>query len=355
MEGQSTPPQLLRRLIAALHRWLGAWSQQMPARGLGEMPLLSLVDLPLLLALSPRIYLATAGYLAAYRRNLTDRRWSGLQGVYSRDYLWGYAYLLFFWARHCGVLADVLRQPERSVPAELFLRYVCEVDAFIDRADTRELWPGAPERLKALPQARAILHEFLQRLCQPGIEPESRRAVVQLVADFRRASYRAVLPDASPPPEGMLPILRHKEQTVGNLMRTWSLILALQYQTPEPVAQQAGEVIFQAGMALQMIDDLSDAVVDYREGVVNLFLGVVQERPDDWAKLRDHLAACADPYLSWAWVRENIPVSYAAALALREQSLIRLAAAGPAPASALHAQLHHEIAQIVRRLGLVNS
>ncbi len=355
VEPRSAPPQVVRSLIAALHRWLGAWSRRMPGRGLGEMPLLSLVDLPLLLALTPRIYLATAGTLRIYRRNLADRRWSGLQGVYSRDYLWGYAYLLFFWARHCNVLDDLLRQPERSLPAELFLRYICEIDAFIDRADTGALWHGAPERLKTLPQAAAILQEFLQRLGQPCTRPENRRAIVRLVADFRRASYRALAPDTASPPEGLLPILRHKEATVGNLMRTWSLILACQYEVPEPAAQQAGDVIFHAGMALQVIDDLSDAVVDYREGVVNLFLGVVQERPADWARLCDHLATCDDAYLSWSWVRENIPASYAAALALREQSLNRLSGAGQAPASAPHTQLHNEVAQIVRRLGLVNS
>ena len=222
METRSASPQFVRSLIAALHRWLGDWSRRMPVRGLGEMPLLSLVDLPLVLALTPRIYLATAGYLHTYQRNLADRWWPGLQGVYSRDYLWGYAYLLFFWARHCNVLNEVLRHPERSLPAELFLRYICEIDAFIDRADTRALWHRAPKRLKALPESGAILQEFLQRLGQPSTRPENRRAIARLVAEFRRTSYRALAPDPDPSSEGLLPILRHKEATVGNLMRTWS-------------------------------------------------------------------------------------------------------------------------------------
>ena len=81
---------------------------------------------------------------------------------------------------------------------------------------------------------------------------------------------------------------------------------------------------------------------------------MVQERPDDWARLRDHLAACDDAYLSWSWVQENsrLPTP---PMALREHSLNLLSGAGQASESASHAQLHNEVAQIVRRLGLVNS
>lgn len=347
--------RLRNTLSAALHRWLGNWPRRSPVDGLGEMRLFSLADLPLMLALSPRIYTETARTLAAFRRNLTDRRWAGLQGVYSRDYMWGYAYLLFFWARYCGALPQVIEYPDRMLPAEMFLRYVCEIDNFIDDADTRAFWHGSPERLKLVPRAKVVLDELLQRLIRSSATPQSCRAVAALIADFRQRSFSVIVhPDAAH--DGPQPaIIRHKEATVGRLMRTWSLILARSYQVEEGLAQRASDVIFDAGMALQVIDDLSDAVVDYREGVANLFLGVVRERPDDWRLLCAQLGQSDDAYLSWLWVRQNIPRSYAAAIALRESYLDRLLGQGQAPGSSRTAELLDEIIHVIRRLGYVNS
>jgi hypothetical protein len=335
--------------LDVLNERLGSWIQRVPTDCLGEMRPFSLTDLPLMIAFSPRVYAETNRRLRAFQRNLTHRHWAGLHDVYPRAHIWGYAYLLFFWASYCDVLPQVLDDPDRSVVAENFMRYICEIDRFIDRAETRSFWHSRPRRLVRLPQIEPVMQELLQRLGQTSPTPQAYRSVARVVADFRRSAFRELTREDAEAPGAHIAVRRHKEATAGNLFRTWGLILARLYPVEEQVAQQAAEVVFSTGMAIQVLDDLSDAAVDYREGTINLFVSIAQQRPDDWALLRPYLEQCDGPYVSWPWVRTNLPVSYQAAMALRDHYLGRVSAVKRLARSRRASELLDEIVRIIGR------
>jgi hypothetical protein len=338
-------------LSAQVHRALSRWLLRVPSQNLGVMPLFAVTDLPFILAFTPRTWFSGVARLRAFRRNLKTRQWAGLAEVYPRIFMWSYAYLLIFWARYCRILPSLLADPDRCLLAENFIRYICEMDRHVDSFDSRALWRTAPNSLKHLPQVRRVADELWARLDQLDIPNCNKRSIVKLIADYRRDAFfgparRWARSEAAS--YAFAELVADKERTAGNLWRTWSRLLGRIYDMPGDLAEDISGVFFNFGMAIQVIDDVSDAPADYRISAQNLFLAVAQQIPRDWERLQNFLESQPEPFLDWPWVRRNLPQAYAAALQLYRCYMDRLLAERREPA--LTRELH-DLVEGLRGLG----
>ena len=286
------------------------WLFHVPTKNIGTMRLFALADLPLLLAFRPAVWFANVSRLHQYQNNLSERQWASLAEIYPRTLMWGYAYQLFFWGRYCSTLSEILSSPERSLLAEVFLRYICQIDVYIDSWDSQTVLQRAPIRVKNHPPVWAVAEAFCKRMASLAIPIQSKISIARLVASYRREALTVTQQWSSAEFYSLNDLIAYKERTVGKLMYSWSQILGKLYQPSNELLEEVSKIFFNFAMALQFVDDLSDVGQDYRVNTQNLFLGIVTEDPEEWNILRAYLDNMTSPYMHWPWVRENIPRSY---------------------------------------------
>ncbi len=312
-------------LTAALvHQALHRWMLRVPSENMAVMHLYALADLPLVLAVSPSRWREQIRCLRLFQQRLRQRQWASLAEVYPRSLIWMYAYLLFTWGRYCHRLPNVLLQPDRCLPAEMFIRYVCEIDRYVDSFDSRALWRAQATQFKARPQVRSVATELCAGVQQAGLDMAAGRSLIKLILTYRREALATMQRSADASVDDLAQVIHDKEKTAGNLWYVWSRILGCLYQIPGDIAERAAQAFFNFGMALQIIDDLSDAPADHAVRAENLFLAVVQTCPADWKRLQQHFAERPAPFLDWPWARRYTPAAYHATLNLYHRYFDRL-------------------------------
>lgn len=311
-------------LGALVHRVLQTRMLRVPSENMAVMRLCALTDLPFVFAFSPSRWMEQVRYLRMFQQHVTQRKWASLAEVYPRSLIWMYAYLLFTWGRYCHCLPDVLSRPDRCLPAEMFIRYVCEIDRYVDSFDSRALWRTHVIQFKARPQVRSVATELCAGVQQVGLDASACRALINLILAYRREALSTMQHGADATADNLAQVIVDKERTAGKLWYVWSRMLSCLYEIPADVAQDASQAFFNFGMALQIIDDLSDAPADHAVRAENLFLAVAQTCPADWERLQRHFIEQPAPFLDWPWARRHTPDAYHAALALYRGYLDRL-------------------------------
>ncbi len=311
-------------LGAFIHRVLRTWMFRVPTDNLGMMPLFTLIDLPFVAAFSPGAWYANARCLRVFQEHLTTHQWASLSEIYPRNLMWIYVYLLFAWSRYCNCLSRILTEPDRCLPAEMFVRYICEIDRHVDSFDSRLLWKINPRQLKNLPQARTVASALCAGVSQAKIDTLSKRRLIQTILQYRHDALKAMQCNAEKAEDNVAEVISNKENTAGKLWYVWSRILGYLYEIPDCISEDAAQIFLNFGMALQIIDDLSDAPADYAVCAENLFVAVAQTYPADWSRLQQHLATQPAPFLEWRWARNNLPDTYKAALDIYQSYLTKI-------------------------------
>jgi hypothetical protein len=329
---------------AGLHTAMRFWLFKVPTENIGTMRLFDIADLPFLIAFSPRAWFENVARLRIFQSNLTERQWASLAEIYPRNMMWAYAYQLFFWGRYCGVLSDILAHPDKCILAEVFLRYICQIDVYIDSFDSRMMLRSAPCCVRNNPKVRMVAAELSKRLRSLDISQQTKRSIARLIVSYRRDALDTVKSWGETLCDSLTGVIEVKERTVGNMMFAWSQILSYLYQVPSGLAKEVSEVFFNFAMALQFIDDLSDVGVDYQVTTQNLFLAIVQGNPMEWDSLRAYLDKGAEPFMNWPWVKTNLPKSYLKMRKLHESYIQAIQKSGQLPG------LTNELSAILGRL-----
>ena len=309
---------------AFAHRVLRTWMLRVPSANMARMPRYAVTDLPLVFAFSLSRWREQVRCLQMFQQHITQRQWASLSEIYPRSLIWMYAHLLFTWGRYCRCLEELLQQPDRCLPAEMFIRYVCEIDRYVDSFDSRALWSTHATQFKARPQVRLVAAELCAWVRHAGMETAACRRLVRLISDYRREALAAMQRSADPRAEDLAHVILAKEQTAGNLWYVWSRLLGCLYQVPGEAIDNASQAFFAFGMAVQVIDDLSDAPADYVVRAQNLFLATAQSCPNEYEQLQRHFSEQPRPYLDWPWARHHTPVTYQATLDLYQGYVERL-------------------------------
>jgi hypothetical protein len=311
-------------LGALAHRVLQRWMLRVPSANMAVMPLIALTDFPFLFAFSPSRWIEHVRDLHLFQQHVTQRQWASLAEVYPRSLIWMYAYLLFTWGRYCHSLQEILWQPDRCLPAEMFIRYVCEIDRYVDSFDSRALWRAHATQFKARSRVRNVATELCIGVQQVGLDAAACRGAIGLILAYRREALAVMQHSVDPSADSLAQVIRDKERIAGNLWSVWSRVLGCLYQIPGDVTENASQAFFNFGMALQIIDDLSDAPADYAVRAQNLFLAVAQTYPAEHERLEQHFAELPSSFLDWPWACRYTPATYQATLDLFQGYFDRL-------------------------------
>jgi hypothetical protein len=247
-----------------------------------------------------------------YRRNMKSRTWSSLTKWYPRAiYLW-YYYQLFWWAKYCSCSQELLLWPDRSLIPELFLRYIIEIDNLIDHPGGRRLL-ARPAMLFNTPSVKGILDELLAHIQNTSLNNQQKRLIYHQVWVFRKNCLAVCSLASDPSSANSKSVQAAKEFTVMNLFGTWVTLLDQLYRAApgeishEELAGSSRAILEQVNMAAQMLDDMLDFPLDYREEVSNLFHELLKETPSELDAASRYVVDVRWKFLDWIWARENLP------------------------------------------------
>jgi hypothetical protein len=303
----------LKSLGAHLHTLMYAMFSKVPCESIGKMDLFRLADLPFLLLAGPAIFRQTYASLRTFQRNLVERTWPSLAEIYPRPMMWFYAYNLFFWSRYCNVLSTVLNQPDRCLPAEIYLRYICQIDTFLDSFNSRTLADHLLPAVEENPKIQAVKTELYRRLNSLSEEDQNGEVIpglINIYLDHNLLATRRWMAFEKMTPEE---IRAFKETTTGELYTTWSQILGYLYRIPEDLAANAARIVCLYGMATQVVDDITDVKQDDMVSSPNILLAIAEGNPGEYEQLISHIRKMERKYIHWPWLKKNVPRSYAQA------------------------------------------
>jgi len=295
---------------APIRNWLFSLGFKARHQNLAEVPPISFIDVGLIPRLGWKGYIHFFRNFEAYRKNLKDKDWSCLTHCYPRSYYLLYYFFLFWWADYCNVLIDVVQSPERSLVAELFFRYIMEVDRLVDDPKGGKRMLMDPSRLKRNSEASGYLSAFLERLLQTEKQLDIKRQICDRFWRYRRDSL-TICQDTLRPDAGLKEILWCKEITVGGLFHTWSSILGRLYcpQSSQLLVENAGVVLSNACMAMQVYEDLLDLPEDFRGQILNIFHEILKLHPEELRMCSEYVDRVPWQHLDGIWARQNLPAS----------------------------------------------
>jgi hypothetical protein len=221
------------------------------------------------------------------RRGLTAYRWSSLCDIYPRRVVLGYYQLLLQWARLCHSRRELLRNPVPALAAEVFMRYVCEIDSQLDKPKGIAVPQSAPRALLSGPRTRELAAELVASLRRSACSKSSLRMAASSIREYRRSAKEAVLQPTAPErwTTALEAVLAEKERTSANLFATWSDMLCSLYEIPAERKALAACFFRCYGMQLQVLDDFVDVVEDDQNGQANIILAAIRTSGEDSAGL----------------------------------------------------------------------
>jgi len=299
-----------KQIGAHLHTLMHPTFVKVPSENMGKMRLLKLEDLPLLIAIGPKMTGKMIASLRTFQYNLEDYEWPSLAEIYPRPMMWLYAYILFFWGRYCNTLSFIIAHPDRSLPAEIYLRLICQIDTYLDSFDSRSLRDHLVQQIETRPPIQAVRSDLDRRLDAVCEGTWNRDHLFGLINTYLDHNLGAVRRWMAADKMTLDEIKVFKETTTGELYATWSHILSGLYCIPDKLAKNVARIICSYGMAMQVVDDIADAGQDYLVSSPNILLGIASENPDEYERLISHIGKIEYKYLHWPWVKKNIPQSY---------------------------------------------
>ena len=305
---------LSKRFGAHLHKFINSLFAQVPSENMGKMRLFSLEDLPLLIAVGPSNLGSMISRLRTFQCNLKDYEWPSLAVIYPRPIQWLYAYLLFFWGRYCNVLPSILAHPDRSLPAEVYLRFICQIDTYLDSFDSRSLLDYLVQNIEIQPgiqEVKSDLYSRLDAISENVTKGDCLFGLVNTYLDHNLVVTRHWMASDKMTLEE---IKVFKETSTGELYATWSQILSGLYQIPEKLSRHTARIFSSFGMAIQVVDDIADVGQDYLISSPNILLGIASDNPYEYERLISHIRNTEYQYLHLSWVKMNMPQSYAQAI-----------------------------------------
>jgi hypothetical protein len=302
------------KIEALLHNLLLRGILRTPSKNLGQMSLFTLTDIPFFFAFQLD-WIRLVKKLAIYQRNLQLHDWLSLSAIYPRIGMWTYVFCLFSWGEYCGQIENILRYPDNSIIAEVFLRHICQIDSYIDKFDSKNLWLIDVESIENSPNIRATWEEIRFHLRKSYITSDMQDDIFGSIEMYRQNALKAMQQWANSL-DTYENILQVKYQTAGKLWYYWSCLLGKLYRASPSIIGDTNDIFFNFGMLVQIVDDLADTPVDYRVKTHNLFISIVKENPKEWDILQKKLTISNQQFLGWPWVREHLPLSYKAVLEL---------------------------------------
>lgn len=294
--------------------------------GLQQVPLFSLQDIFLVLRFGWKKSYRIFNLFTNYRQNLSIEITCGLTRVWPRTVYLLYYYLLFWWAQYCEVQEDLIQRPDRSLVAETFMRYIVEVDNMIDQPNGSDFLLNQPSDIQKHPNVWPCIQEMDNCISKLSL-PESEIAKIEdLRTTFNEESLdvtRNALDRFNPNADE---IIQDKEKTVGELFKVWVEILNILYKVPSELADSSPSIMLYAGMAVQVLDDMTDLPFDYRSNVDNIFHEFLKAEPDEMKKAEQHIREITWDHLDSAWAKENLPKTFDKAYALTEYYLEKIPA-----------------------------
>lgn len=268
-----------------------------------------------------------------YQRSLRGNTWSCLTSVCPRCTYSLYYYLLFWWGEYCGVLdSRLLTKPDLSLIGELFMRYFIEIDSRIDCPKGASLLRN-PSLIKNDPTICGLQKEILKHIWATDLPRECKRDVSRKICEYRRGCLSICREAATQPDLDLAGVLHLKEMTVGSLWELWANLLGMLYcegVSPQHI-NTSQQIVRNAGMALQVMDDMLDLPIDYASDVHNIFYHLLKETPVELRAAIAHLSHISWKHLDWAWARQNLPTTCKKAAHLIRRYLGHIAEASLRP------------------------
>ncbi|MCB9452295.1 MAG: hypothetical protein H6672_12715 [Anaerolineaceae bacterium] len=295
---------------ARIHQLLRDRLFQVPSAAIPQMPLFAISDIPLYLFFH-RAAFRTIRYFHRYRSNLKLREWRGIHTIYPRSHMLYYLYEIFLWARYCGVLDEALKQPDKTTVGEVFIRYICQMDEYLDSFDSQALRQQDIRRILRLKEARNLSHELSHHLQLLEIPPDTYSHILKIIVRYRRGYLQALGHPEAVQPRSLEAIIHDKELVAGELMGAWTDILSCLYGVPDALSAEIRDVFCRVSMVIQFFDDLGDVPEDYAVHADNLFLAIAQNHQEEWARLAAFLKQQTEAFLDWPWVVDHMPSTHA--------------------------------------------
>jgi len=306
----------LRPIVAQIHTIMHPMFSKVPCENIGKMKLFKLVDLPFFLMAGPAVASHTYSNLKTFQSNLVEREWPSLADIYPRSMMWFYAYNLFFWSRYCKILPTVLRHPDRCLPAEVYLRYICQIDTYLDSFDSRGLLDNLIEQIESQPEIQAVLADLTDRLKISSGDHQDNTFLGELLDTYLRHNLPTIRQWMASEKMTLADIQDYKETVTGELYLTWSRMLGHIFEVDEQLSENAARIISRYGMATQVVDDITDAKQDYLVSSPNVFLGIAAGHPVEYKRLIHHISKRESKYMHWPWLRKNVPQSFEQTISL---------------------------------------
>jgi hypothetical protein len=289
-----------------------------------EVPLIAATDLAVFLKFGWRRSLRFMHRFRAYRENLGRASWSCLTSIYPRANYLTYYYFLFWWAEYCGAEADLFKKPERSLIAELYFRYIVEIDRLIDMPSGMD-FIKSPHRFKTNPAVEKWLNLAFREIADANLSALAKRSLFHQMWAYRRNCVQAFRELLARPNMDLERVLDLKERTAGGLFRTWAGLLATVYgeNLPRDLVRGAQEVLAEVSMAMQLFEDMLDFPEDYATGTLNIFHELLKEDKNELHAAESYLAQSKWNHLDFIWAQRYLPRSYAAIFRLSDAYLQR--------------------------------
>jgi len=302
----------LEKIPLPLRNRLFSFGFQVKDQNLLEVPLVSFTDVANIAKFGLKKSLQFVRQFQLYRNNLTHTSWSCITNFYPRANYIAYYYILFWWADYCGVKNELIEDPDRSLIAELFFRYIVEIDRLIDKPKGKMLL-NEPSLIKS----NATIDYLLQMMCSsiensPYLFSSVKRSLYHEIWHYRQDCleiYQNVASQSSPDLDITLCV---KEKTTGGLFRVWAFILANLYcgDPAHEIVRSSQIILSEACMAMQVFEDMLDFPEDYHASTLNIFHAILKKNPDELSEAEEYLAGSKWQHLDFVWAEKNLPISF---------------------------------------------
>lgn len=302
-------------------------------RGLKEVPCFVLSDVAIILRIGWKKSFRFFRDFRQYRQNLRCETWSCLTKIYPRSIYLLYYYLLFWWAKYCEVWEQLVTMPDRSLIAELFIRYIVEIDSLIDRPGGVYLLQE-PSSIEADADVQDLLREMLSHIQKSDIALESKAELCERISSYMGRCLAVCQNVSNQSDFGLSDVLQEKEETVGGLFRVWAALLCILCGVSDKYAKSSQDIMHYVGMAMQVMDDMLDLPVDYDASVRNIFYELLRKNPDEQRRAVKHIYPLSWKHLDGIWAQQNLPETYEGAIRLMKKYLTEMTKASKSKAKA---------------------
>ena len=245
-----------------------------------------------------------------YRSNIKENLKFSIAQFYPRSGYLIYYFFLFTWAEYYGVLPKLLEDPDLALIPESFMRYVIEIDREIDTKRAVALLESDPTVISSHPWLSRFREQLWRTIERSSLSVDVRSLLLREISSFENTCRQVCYQNMIHPMHTLDGILTAKENTVGALFAAWNKLLNLVYEISPENDPNSGQIFWNTGMALQMLDDTVDVPIDLENQTDNVFLCLVKENKAEWIELEKYLQYLKTTpwkHLDTAWANQHAP------------------------------------------------